>query len=290
MATVNGISDLPGIPQPDVDPGGTQLELPDPLLRRLRAGTRHRRRTPGQGQLASAREDADPGGRLRITTSDGGVGGQGRGQRDRHVDAPVLAVLSGCGGPSPLGRQLHYAHYRGPWRSSAGRRVVVVGGGTGASAMLNVLSELPPPAGSPAGRRFPGRSLRPAGQARRVASVEERVRRAAAAERRQGDRPRLDPGRTRRAGPGVLNRRPMFDRIGPDGVGLADGGLSPADMILWATGFRAALDHLAPLHLAGPAAASAWTAPGWPPSRGCNWSATAPRPAPSAPTARAEPP
>ena len=34
-----------------------------------------------------------------------------------------------------------------------------------------------------------------------------------------------------------------------------------ADVILWATGFRAAVDHLAPLRLRGPAAASAWTAP-----------------------------
>ena len=52
---------------------------------------------------------------------------------------------------------------------------------------------------------------------------------------------------------GVLDRLPMFDRITEDGV-VWDGrhGSSRADVILWATGFRAALGHLAPLHLRGP--------------------------------------
>lgn len=44
----------------------------------------------------------------------------------------------------------------------------------------------------------------------------------------------------------------MFTRIERDGVRLADGGFQRADAILWATGFRAALDHLAPLGLRGP--------------------------------------
>ena len=55
---------------------------------------------------------------------------------------------------------------------------------------------------------------------------------------------------------GVLDRLPMFDRITEDGVawdrGRAEGRFVPADVILWATGFRAALGHLAPLHLRGP--------------------------------------
>jgi hypothetical protein len=46
----------------------------------------------------------------------------------------------------------------------------------------------------------------------------------------------------------------MFDRIEPDGVRWAasDDGAStfePADVILWATGFRPAVEHLAPLKL-----------------------------------------
>ena len=45
----------------------------------------------------------------------------------------------------------------------------------------------------------------------------------------------------------------MFDRITEDGVAWECGrpGDVRADAILWATGFRAALGHLAPLHLRG---------------------------------------
>jgi hypothetical protein len=44
----------------------------------------------------------------------------------------------------------------------------------------------------------------------------------------------------------------MFDRITADGVEWADGTTVGADVILWATGFRAAVGHLAPLHLRTP--------------------------------------
>jgi hypothetical protein len=51
---------------------------------------------------------------------------------------------------------------------------------------------------------------------------------------------------------GVLDRRPMFSRITPTGAAWAEGGRFDADLILWATGFRAAIDHLAPLRLREP--------------------------------------
>ncbi len=51
---------------------------------------------------------------------------------------------------------------------------------------------------------------------------------------------------------GVLARKPMFDHLEPDGIRWADGDFQRADVILWATGFRSALDHLAPLRLRGP--------------------------------------
>jgi NAD(P)H-nitrite reductase large subunit len=41
----------------------------------------------------------------------------------------------------------------------------------------------------------------------------------------------------------------MFTRIEPDGVLLPDGSRWRADVIVWATGFRPAITHLAPLHL-----------------------------------------
>jgi cation diffusion facilitator CzcD-associated flavoprotein CzcO len=51
---------------------------------------------------------------------------------------------------------------------------------------------------------------------------------------------------------GVLNRLPMFDRITPDGVAWDDGQHVRADVILWCTGFRPVIDHLAPLKLREP--------------------------------------
>jgi cation diffusion facilitator CzcD-associated flavoprotein CzcO len=48
---------------------------------------------------------------------------------------------------------------------------------------------------------------------------------------------------------GLLNARPMFSAIEPDGVRWADGSFEPADVLIWATGFRPELRHLAPLKL-----------------------------------------
>ena len=48
---------------------------------------------------------------------------------------------------------------------------------------------------------------------------------------------------------GAYERRPMFERIEPDGVRWKDGTFERVDVILWATGFRPAVSHLAPLHL-----------------------------------------
>ncbi|MCD2422043.1 NAD(P)/FAD-dependent oxidoreductase [Niabella pedocola] len=46
---------------------------------------------------------------------------------------------------------------------------------------------------------------------------------------------------------GVLNPRPMFSEITRDGVKWADGSEEKADVILWNTGFKSALDHLKPV-------------------------------------------
>jgi hypothetical protein len=52
---------------------------------------------------------------------------------------------------------------------------------------------------------------------------------------------------------GALNRLPMFDRITPDSVWWdAERRAVNADVIVWCTGFRAAIDHLAPLKLREP--------------------------------------
>jgi cation diffusion facilitator CzcD-associated flavoprotein CzcO len=51
---------------------------------------------------------------------------------------------------------------------------------------------------------------------------------------------------------GVLERLPMFTGIEEDGVRMPDGSFLPVDVILWATGFRPAVSHLAPLRLRTP--------------------------------------
>ncbi|KMO99061.1 FAD-dependent oxidoreductase [Streptomyces roseus] len=149
------------------------------------------------------------------------------------------------------GRQLHTANYPGPGEF-AGARVVVVGGGTSAVQHLLEIAEVA--AGTTWVTRRPpvfrdGDFGEAEGRAA-VARVDERVRR--------GLPPQsvvsvtgLPLNEAVRAGlaSGVLDRQPMFDRITPTGVAWADGRRVEADVILWATGFRAAIDHLAPLHL-----------------------------------------
>ncbi|MYT75563.1 MULTISPECIES: NAD(P)-binding domain-containing protein [unclassified Streptomyces] len=153
-----------------------------------------------------------------------------------------------------LGRQVHTAQYPGP-EAFAGQRVVVVGGGASGTQHL---MEIAPYAASTTWvtRRPPVFREGPFDEDRgraAVALVEERVR--------QGLTPLSvvsvtglpvnDAIREARAN-GVLGRLPMFDRITPTGVAWDDGREVAADVILWATGFRAAIDHLAPLRLREP--------------------------------------
>lgn len=151
------------------------------------------------------------------------------------------------------GVQLHPADYRGP-EPFAGKRVVVVGGGTSA---VQLLLEI---AGDAADTRWVTR--RPPvfnegpfdeefGRAA-VARVEERVRAGLPPQSVVGVTGlALTPAVIAGMDAGVLHRLPMFERITPDGVVWADGTTFTADVILWATGWRAALGHLRPLHLRG---------------------------------------
>lgn len=152
------------------------------------------------------------------------------------------------------GRQLHTATYPGP-QEFAGQRVIVVGGGASGTQHLMEIAEVaaetfwvtrrPPvfregPFGEDQGRAA-------------VAMVEERVRRGLPPQSVVSvtGLPLTDAVRRARA-TGVLDRLPMFDRITPTGVSWDDGRSLDADVILWATGFRAAIDHLAPMRLREP--------------------------------------
>lgn len=158
------------------------------------------------------------------------------------------------GASSFAGRQLHSASYRGP-SPFTGRRAVVVGGGNSAAHILSELGDVaaevtwvtrrPPEFRDGEFTEDVGRSV--------IAEVDARVR--------AGLPPRSVVSVTGLAyttvvrealAKGVLNRRPMFTAIRPDGVVFADGSVLAADDIIWATGFRPALGHLAPLGLREP--------------------------------------
>ncbi|MBO0842522.1 MAG: NAD(P)/FAD-dependent oxidoreductase [Nocardioides sp.] len=168
------------------------------------------------------------------------------------------------------GEQLHTHDFPLP-SHFAGRRVLVVGGGQSAVQFLGLLAPLTdvlwvtrrPPVWRTA-------SLTPADGTAAVALVEDRVRRGLpplSVVSVTGLLLRPQEEAARRLG--VYDRRlPMFSRLEPDGArwdttGENDvvawdgrplnGRVEKVDVILWATGFRPAISHLAPLRLRGPA-------------------------------------
>ncbi|MGW0903355.1 ArsO family NAD(P)H-dependent flavin-containing monooxygenase [Streptomyces sp. NPDC002853] len=152
------------------------------------------------------------------------------------------------------GRQLHTVEYRSP-RDFTGRRVVVVGGGNSGAqiaADLAADSELTWVTQRPA--RFladdiDGRALFDRATARRRALESGQPDTGGVAS--LGDIVAVPPVRRARDA-GLLKAQPMFARLAPDGVEWADGTRAKADTVIWCTGFRPALSHLAPLGLRGP--------------------------------------
>ncbi|HET6626983.1 MAG TPA: FAD-dependent oxidoreductase [Nocardioidaceae bacterium] len=151
------------------------------------------------------------------------------------------------------GRQLHTHDFRSA-EELAGQHVVVVGGGTSAVQFLLQLAEVAETTWVT--RRPPEFTRRPFGPewGRDVERrVDERVR-AGLSPLSVVAATGLPLTEEYRRGieAGVLVAREMFTSITPDGVRFGDGEELRADAILWATGFRASLAHLAPLRLREP--------------------------------------
>lgn len=246
MATVHGIFDLPGMhfepPGPDEQ---ARIAVPAYFAEYERRFDLRVRRP------VVVRSVADAGERLLVRTDDG--------------DWATRAVINATGTwrtpfwphypgqETFLGRQSHTAGYTGP-DEFAGHKVVVVGGGTSAVQLLLEIARVatttwvtrrPPVWREPPFTQEIGRAA--------VALVDERVR--------AGLPPASvvsvtglarTPDVIEAQATGILDRLPMFDRITPDGVAWDDGRFVAADVILWATGWRASLDHLAPLKLREP--------------------------------------
>ncbi|MBS3939370.1 MAG: NAD(P)/FAD-dependent oxidoreductase [Actinobacteria bacterium] len=244
MAAVHGLHDLPGLGLGEVDPDAqASTAVADYYARYERLFD-----LPVHRPVHVERVEEAGDGRLLVVHGDGAwrtralVNATGTWTRPFWPNYPGMAEFAG--------RQLHTADYAGP-DEFIGRHVVVVGGGHSA---VQHLAEISAVTSTTWVTRRPPRWRdtpfdRAAGRAA-VAMVAEAV-----AEGRRPDSvvsvtglvatPPVEAARER----GALDRLPMFDRITPDGVAWRDGRFARADVILWATGFRHALDHLAPLDL-----------------------------------------
>lgn len=142
------------------------------------------------------------------------------------------------------GRQVHTVNYTSP-EEFRGQRVVVVGGGNSAAQILAEVSRV---------AEATWVTLRPARFM--PDDVDGRVLFGVATRKAAGDAgesvsdlgdivmlPSVREARDR----GVLRPRPMFARVTERGVRWADGTEEPCDAVIWCTGFRPNLTHLAPL-------------------------------------------
>jgi cation diffusion facilitator CzcD-associated flavoprotein CzcO len=247
MGTVNGIHELPGFAVPPADERLPSRDVLPSYFADYEARFGLRVRRP-EAVRSVTRADGDPHGRLRVVTA------------RATYDARYVINATGTwtkpfwpripGQERFRGRQLHVAEYVSA-DEFAGQRVVIVGAGVSAIQLLDEISHVAEtfwvtrrePEWIEDDFDIPARVAA-------IAGVEERVR--------QGLAPgsvisvtgmHWTPWARSAEARGVLVRYPMFTAIEEDGVRMPDGSLVPADVILWATGFRAALDHLAPLRL-----------------------------------------
>jgi len=243
MRDVHGVAELPGDTAPPRDGARANVAVPAYF-----AAYEHEHRLPLVRPVAVDRVD-DEDGILVVRAGD-------REWRTRTlVNAtgtwthPFLPHYPGM--ETFLGEQLHTVDYPGP-AHFLGKRVLVVGGGASAVQFLGALAPLTDTLWVT--RREPvwrNDDFTPEAGAAAVALVEQRVA--------QGLPPQsvvsvtglmLRPQEREAERLGAYDaRRPMFERIEPDGVRWADGSFERVDVILWATGFRPAIGHLAPLHL-----------------------------------------
>ncbi|KQQ85470.1 FAD-dependent oxidoreductase [Arthrobacter sp. Leaf137] len=250
MGTVNGISDLPGIAKPAVDPREPSSEFLTRYFGDYEQELGLTVRRPVKVTSVS-REDNDPAGRLRVGTSRGDWTAYALINATGTWTRPFWPIYPGRN--SFRGRQLHVADYVSA-TEFVGKRVIVVGGGISAVGLLDEISQVTSTSWftrrEPVWRddEFDARAGHDA-----VALVEERVRKGLPPQSVVSVTGLIrTPALRAAAARGAIDRQPMFTAIEPGGVRLADGGFLAADVILWATGFRAELEHLAPLHLRGP--------------------------------------
>lgn len=247
LSTVNRVHDLPGMQfgeAVDTAHGEVKASVAVPEYFRAYEEKFH---LPVYRPVA-VKVVCDRFGRLRVETDKETFSGRGIINATGTWENPVIPAYPGA--DRFKGRQLHSHDYQTP-EEFAGKRVVVVGSGISALQHIDEISRVAETIWVT--RREPefrdAVFSEEAGRAA-VAQVEDRVRRGLI----PGSvvsvtgiplTPRLKAARDR----GVLNRLPMFSEITETGIRWPDGSQAQADVILWATGFRSSLDHLAPLQL-----------------------------------------
>ncbi len=248
MGTVNGIFDLPGMPKPPLDPkepsrtavpgyfAAFEARMRLPILRPVRVNS-------------VFRADDDAAGELLVVTDQGSWRARAVINATGTWNNPLLPSYPGQ--ESFTGTQLHTRDYSRA-EDFSGKRVAVVGGGISAVQHLEEISLHAKTFWYT--RREPvfnDADFRPEIEGRRTI---ERVTANAEAGNPPGSIVSYTgliwtPGARAAQARGALDRRPMFTRIEPYGVREGDGSFTSVDVILWATGFRPALKHLAPLQL-----------------------------------------
>ena len=247
LSTVNRIHDLPGMRFAEVvDPTVTEVEASVAVPKYFAAYEKtfelpvYR---PVKVTLV-----CDRGERLLVETDRGHLSARGIINATGTWETPYIPEYPGAA--RFQGRQLHTKDYKRA-EEFHGQHVVIVGGGISAIQLLDEISRVTTTTWVT--RRPPEFRTGPFTEAHgraAVAQVEERVRRglpphSVVSVTGLPVTPAIDAMRAR----GVLNRRPMFSEILEDGVRWPDGAVQQADVILWCTGFRSSLDHLAPLML-----------------------------------------
>lgn len=249
MATVNGIYELPGAPVPPVDPEAASRDVLPAYFadyeQRFGLGVQRPVKV-----LAVRYDEADPGAPLIVETSTGEwsadyvINATGTWTRPFWPHYPGQEAFRG--------RQLHVHDYVAAGEF-AGQRVVIVGAGISATQLLEEISHVADTLWVTRSEpewveRFDQPTILAA-----LAKAEERARQGLPTQSivhvtGMHRTPWIERAEAR----GVLVRHPMFTSIEEHGVRMPDGSFEPADVILWATGFRAELAHLSPLQLRTP--------------------------------------
>lgn len=239
MNGVHGVSDLPDSGAPALNTERANVVIP----RWFGEYERHQGLEVRRPVRVTAVTDEDA--LLRIHSAAGTwltrtlVNATGTWDRPFLPSVPGRAVFAG--------EQLHTAGYRGA-EHFRGRRVAVVGAGASAVQLIGEIAPVTETLWFT--RREPVWAVEGFDGLEAVRQVEERVV--------SGQLPlsvvsvtglRLRPQEQAASALGAYRRRPMFTALEPSGVRMADGSFEPVDVVLWATGFRPAVTHLAPLHL-----------------------------------------